>query len=410
MVDWDRVEQLRSKGWDWDQIADDEKVGFHPESSVRDPGRALRGLYHRQRARSGRSGGDGGETRGSGKTAVVGERIWTLPRIGYLLFPVFGLWALLAYLAPSPVGILLPAIPWLAIAVAVAAFILLFGLLRSSGKRWTPVFRSTLITGIILGLVIAGLVGVTGYLAFGCPYLPPTLGSQPAPGWGYASASPWQDGGKPVFYFYGATWCPYCSASSWALWKALTEFQSGFNGATNGVPGTSLMYSSDDAAGPYTPEVVLASAQVSSPVVSFQVSEYFWTQTSGTEGTFPGTSNCVQQAYVTAYSGGAIPFVVVNGQYVHGGTSLIQPSVMATWSAGANGGYNTVATNVLQESAAPWSSVEPQAAWLCAYILKANGYTSVSAFLTANPSLNNPGKYQWTSAMTSTVNGDLAQI
>jgi hypothetical protein len=51
MVDWDRVEQLRSKGWDWDQIAEDEKVGFHPDASVHDPGRALRGLYHRQRSR-----------------------------------------------------------------------------------------------------------------------------------------------------------------------------------------------------------------------------------------------------------------------------------------------------------------------------------------------------------------------
>jgi hypothetical protein len=36
MVDWDRVEQLRSKGWDWERIAADPKVGFHPEASVHD--------------------------------------------------------------------------------------------------------------------------------------------------------------------------------------------------------------------------------------------------------------------------------------------------------------------------------------------------------------------------------------
>ena len=53
MVDWDRVEELRSKGKDWDEIADDPKVGFHPDSSVHEAGRALRGLYHRQRLRQG---------------------------------------------------------------------------------------------------------------------------------------------------------------------------------------------------------------------------------------------------------------------------------------------------------------------------------------------------------------------
>ena len=44
MVDWDRVEELRGKGWGWDRIADDEDVGFHPEASVTEPGRALRAL------------------------------------------------------------------------------------------------------------------------------------------------------------------------------------------------------------------------------------------------------------------------------------------------------------------------------------------------------------------------------
>ena len=406
MVDWDRVEQLRSKGWDWDRIAADPKVGFHPEASVRDEGRALRALYHRHRSKEGRRESE--PTRPTRKDEGAHERRWTLPRIGYLLVPIVGLWALLAYVAPSPVGVLIPAFPDLLIALAGAAFVLFFGLLRTQEKRWTPVFRTTLIMGIILGLVVAGVLGISSYV-LGCPYLPPasSLASEPG-GWSKATVSPWKEGGVPVFYFYGATWCPYCSASSWAMWKALTEFQSGFSGTVNGIPGATFMYSSDDPAGPYTPEVVLGTASVTSSVVALQTSEYLWTPTSGVEGTFPGTSNCIQQAYVSAYSNG-IPFNVVNGQYVHTGT-LIEPSDMSSWSNGAMGGYSAVANGVLTESGNPWSIVSTQASLITALILKSDGYSTVSGFLAANPGLSNPGKYQWTTTMTNLVNTDLGQI
>jgi hypothetical protein len=409
MVDWDRVEELRSKGWDWERIAEDPKVGFHPDVSVTQAGRALRSLYHRRRLRQGRQPDQA--VAPSKKDKEIKERQWTLARVGYLLVPVIGLWFVFAEVAPSPVGLLLPAIPWLALGLAVAAFILLFGLWRSSGARWSKLFRTTLIYGVVLGLVLTGAIAIVGF-ALGCPYLSPTLGTTPGPGWGTASAPAWQENGAPVFYFYGATWCPYCSASSWAMWKALTEFQSGFDGSTNGVPGTFTQYSSPtDAAGPSTPEVVLAYASVSSPAVSFQVSEYFWNLTTGTDGTFPGTSNCIQSAYVTAYSGSSIPFVVINGQYVHGGSTLISPSDLSTWAGGSNGGTTTVATSVLQEnSAGPWGVVQGQAAWICAYIIKSNGYSTVAAFLSANPTLNNPSKYQWTSAMTGLVNSDLSTL
>ncbi|HTT14980.1 MAG TPA: DUF929 family protein [Thermoplasmata archaeon] len=409
MVDWDRVEELRSKGWDWDRIAADPKVAFHPDASVSEEGRALRALYHRRKSRQDRRGGEE-PAKVSKQDRELKERQWTLARVGYLATPTLAVWAALAYVAPSPVGLVLPAIPWLLLGLAVAAFVLLFGLWRSSGARWSKLFRSTVVYGIVLGLVVAGVIGIAGTVLFGCPYLPPSLGNQPAPGWGSVSTSAWHDNGLPVFYFYGATWCPYCSASSWAMWKALTEFEASFSGTTSGIPGTSFQYSSDDPAGPYTPEVVLAVASVNSPALSFQVSEYFWTPTSGTEGTFPGTSNCYQQAYVTAYSGSSIPFVVLNGQYVHAGSSLVSPGDLSPW---ASSGVQTVATSVLTESGSPWttvSSLQTQAGWICAYILKANGFSTVASFLAANPGLNQPSKYQWTSAMTNVVNSDLAQL
>jgi hypothetical protein len=394
MVDWDRVEQLRSKGWDWEQIAEDEKVGFHPDTSVHDTGRALRGLYHRQRSREGRRG-ETAPARSSKKSAAITERVWTLPRIGYLATPVFGVWAGLAYVAPSPVGILLSAIPWLAIALAVAAFLLLFGLLRSSGKRWTPVFRTTVITGVIVGLLVAGLVGLTGYLAFGCPYLPPaaTLAGEPGPGWSKASVGPWQQDGKPIIYFYGASWCPYCSAGSWTIYKAISEF-----GSVSGA-GNALGYSSTSDVYAGTPEIILANVGYSSSTISFIANE----DTSGVEGTFPGTSNCYEQAYVTAYSGSAIPFLVVNGQYIHAGTPIINPAGLSDYTyanAGTTGGASTVLSQVQNENGTAWSAIQDQAWWIMAFLTKATG-ESVSTLA---------AEYHWSAATQSAVTGYLAQL
>jgi hypothetical protein len=409
MVDWDRVEELRSKGWDWSKIAADPKVGFHPDASVQQPGRALRALYHRRRSRQERA--PSAEAAPTKKDQELKERKWTLARVGYLVTPLVGIWFVLAYFYPSPLGLVLMALPWLALGLAIAAFVLFFGLWRSSGARWSPLFRTTVIYGVVLGLVVTGAIALVGY-ALGCPFLPSGLGNEAGPGWGKASVSPWQEGGLPVFYFYGATWCPYCSASSWAMWKALTEFQTGFPGTVYGIPGTVFQYSDPtDQAGPSTPEVVLANLAVNSPALSYQVSEYMWNSTTGTTGTFPSTSNCIQSAYVTAYSGSSIPFLVINGQYVHGGSSLILPSQVSTWADGANGGTGTMSNDVLTETGTPWSVVQPQAAWICAFVIKSNGFSSVASFLASNPTLNNnQAKYQWTSGMTTLVDTDLGQI
>lgn len=385
MVDWDRVEELRSKGWDWDRIADDPKVGFHPDKSVQEPGRALRGLYHRQRSRERRQHETPTAAAPTKQDREKTERKWTLPRVGYLLLPIFAIWFVAAYLVPSPVGLVLPAIPYLALALVVAAFILLFGLLRSSGARWSKVYRNTLVTGVVVGLVLSGMIALGGVLFFGCPVLPSSGTSEPGPGWMSVKASAWQDGGRPVLYFYGATWCPYCSASSWAVWKALTEFGT----VTGAVPG----YSSSSDVNPSTPEMILAGISLSSTTLAFQVSE----DTSMVDGTFPGTSNCVQQAYVTAYSGGSIPFVVINGHYVHSTVTLIDPGSLSTWAVN---GAGTVQSSVASESGQPWSVVQNQAWWIMAMIAKSTGI-SVSSLAS---------EYGWSSATESAVSTDVGAL
>ena len=393
MVDWDRVEELRSKGMAWGEIADDPKVGFHADSSAGDPGRALRALYHRSKARSRRQPPTPSAPKRVGAT---NDKRWTVVRIGYLTVPLVAVWFLLAYVAPSPVGILVPAIPWLGLALAVVAFVFVFALWRSTGgRRWSPVLRGTLIGGVVLGLVVAGLIGLVGSLVFGCPYLPPasSLSGEPA-GWTAGHMSPWQENGKPVLYSYGSTWCPYCSASSWAFWKALTQF-----GTVTGADFT--QYSSSTDVDRSTPEVVLAGIQLSSSTIAWQVSE----DTSGVSGTAAVTSSCYQLAYVAAYSGGSIPFGVVNGQYVHAGQTFVNPTGLAFWAGGAHGGDLAVKSSVQDQNnttGSAWSAVQVATWWIMAYLAKASGIAVATLSTEVNP--------HWTTDTINAVNSYEAQI
>jgi thiol-disulfide isomerase/thioredoxin len=368
MVDWDRVEELRSKGWEWDRIAEDPKVGFHADPSAGRPGRALRTLARSRRRGDRERPRD--ERKGSrSKKGRTEEARWTPTRIGYLVTPIVGFWLLLAFLAPSPVGILVPAFPYLALAAGIVAF--LFGLVLwrgiGGGPRWSKPMRSTLVWGSVLGLVFAGLVGLIGAVVFDCPYLPPStsLSGAAAPGWQKVPTSAWQENGKPVLFFFGATWCPFCSASSWALFKALYSF-----GVT--FPSSAFtQYSNTSDSYPGTPEVVLAEAQQGASPIALSIAE----DTSGVKDTRVATSGCYQQAYVSAYDPGeGIPFVVFNGQYVHVGT-IISPPDLASWASGANGGNTAVKNSVVSEQAAPsggdpWSSVQTQAWWIMALFAK----------------------------------------
>jgi hypothetical protein len=394
MVDWDRVAELRSKGWDWDRIADDPKVGFHADASAGRPGRALRALYHRtQRGARAPTGGTP-----PGRPSKVGGPGWSLTRVGYFAVPFVGIWFLLAYVAPSPVGLVVPALPWIGLALAAVAFLLVFALWRTTGgKRWSPVLRTTLVSGIVLGLVFSGVIALVSSFAFGCPYLPPStsLSSTPAPGWNTGPLPAWTEGGKPVLYFYGASWCPFCSASSWPIWKALTEF-----GTVSGaVPGYSFAGREPYA---YTPEMILANTSLASSSVAFQVTEY----NGPTDGVTLGTSNCYQQGYLVAYSGGSIPFAVAGGKYVHALQSLVLPPVLKNYTrTNATNGNLIVEGQLTNESGPAWNAVQLQAWWIMALLVKCMGGTNQTV-----TNLSTQVTPHWTPTTISSVEKDLQQL
>jgi len=390
MVDWERVQELRSRGLDWSDIARDPKVDFHPDASAGSPGRALRALYHRTGRRSLEASAASAAPKKVRKEEA--EHKWNLMRVGYLLVPVVGVWFILAFAAPSPIGLLVPAIPYLALGLAGAAFILIYALWRrTEGRRWTPVYRTTVVGGVVLGLLLSGAIGLSGSLIFGCPYLPPSSSLTPGPGsgWETGSIAAWQSGGKPVVFEYAATWCPYCSASSWAIYKALSEFAT--------VTNIQTSHSASNDVYPGTPEVVISSLSLGSkngnlPGVELQAVE----DTSGVDGTLPATGSCYQQAYVSAYAQG-IPFLVVNGQYMHVG-SLVSPQNLSTWNYAKEptNGTTTVLNSVNSETGKPWASVESAAWRLMAIIAKSLGYNAATVGTLATD-------YGWSSATKAGV-------
>jgi hypothetical protein len=391
MVDWDRVEELRSKGWDWDRIAGDPKVGFRADPAAGRPGRALRTLARSRRRGERGEAREERQERSRWRGPTEGRGSWTPIRLGYLFTPFVGFWLLLAFLVPSPVGILVPAFPYLALVVAGVAFVFALLLWRQigGGKRWSPVMRNTLIWGSVLGLAFAGLAGVVGAVLYDCPFLPPSTSLQgtAAPGWQKVPTSAWQQGGKPVLFFYGATWCPFCSASSWTLYKALYSFGASF-------PASAFtQYSNKSDSFPGTPEVVLADVGPS-PQIAPAIAE----DTSGVKDTHPPISGCFEQAYVSAYDpGGGIPFVVINGQYVHLGY-LVDPTDLEPWASGTNGGNTAVKESVVSEQAAsaggnPWMSVQTQAWWIMAIFAKVTGI----------PVSTLASEYSWTSTTKAIV-------
>jgi hypothetical protein len=363
MVDWDRVEELRDKGWDWDRIAEDPKVAYQAPRGVSDKGRALRSLYtKRARTASREPKADVAKS----KQKNDKESKWTLARVGMLLTPLFAIWFLIAYFVPSPVGVFISAIPVLGLALAGSCFLLAFGLLRTE-RKWSSAFRGALAAGIILGLVLSAVFGIGGLLA-GYPTLTGVTSAEPDNF--HKAANPlWTDtgtsSGKPVIFIFGSAACPFCSATSWAAVVALERFGT--------LSGTVFAYSNPSDVYPNTPETVLANANLASNYISLQVAENTYTD----QIILPGFANEVQNAYFVAYdSGGSIPFIVIGGQYFTVGT-LVDPGQLAGMSTAI------VSASIGAQNGQAWDAISPGADWLTAYILKVDGGQPAS-LLTGN--------------------------
>lgn len=362
MVDWDLVDRRRAKGWDWDRIAADEKVGFHADDSAGEPGRALRALYYQRRSKTKRRGSDAAVSGGDGEEPSGPPPTSRLATAGFVLVPVFAIWFLLALAFPSPVGTYLSAIPAVLLLLLAGAFVLAYGLLRST-ERWNRTARSAVVVGVVLGFAVSGGVGLVA-IAQGCPTLSSNLTSEPS-SWVRANNPTWQSNGAPVFFFFGSVACPYCSASSWAMVAALERFGT--------LSGNYYGHSDSNPQDiPNTPEVVLASTTLQSPYVGLHVVE----STDDSQVVDPGTPSCIDQAYVSAYdTNGGIPFVVIGGKFIHTGT-LVDPLQLRSPPGNPSNPPLTpqeVQAAVDNQSGPIWNAMSPQVYFMEAIIVYLNG-------------------------------------
>jgi hypothetical protein len=314
MTDWERVDSLRAKGMDWDDIAEDDKVGFKPPEGSGRPGLALKSLYFQRRSRQKRVGPS---ANGKGGTPVDTEkkrrrrRNRNIALVGILLALAgavpYGLSFVVSLVGALGVSLYLAVVA--IIGVALLGFAIVAGGTRSLA-RW----KTGAIGGVVVGLLVSGsLVGVS--VIAGCPSLDTSPASSPG-GWEFASSnSIWMQNGAPVMFFLGSAACPYCSASSWALYGAIANFTTTHTGEFWATSNPNDVY-------PNTPEVDMAQGFTSSGgAISAEIYEG-----SDRNAISVPSVGCPMEAYVNTYdSTGSIPFVVVGGMFIHT-TTVVDPS------------------------------------------------------------------------------------
>jgi hypothetical protein len=311
MVDWERVNRLRSKGFDWDTVAEDKKVNFTPPEGVDDAGKALKTLYYSRKSRS-------SEKKGPEETKATpsGKIKRFLIPIGLLIAIAGGIWFAFAC-EVSLVGFLVPAVPEVLLIAVAGVVIMAIGLVMDPA-RLSEAWKKPVVVGIVLGFAISGSIALV-VLSMGAPNLSPAYQESTGHNWEGAHNSMWKSGGLPVLFYYGSVACPYCSASSWAVYEALEDF-----GTVTGMTTTS---SNPGDIYPDTPEVDLSSISYTSSAISWDGKEGSNNQALSEPGL-----DVYEQAYVSYYlqtstSCGGIPFYVVGGIYIQP-DSIVDPAVL----------------------------------------------------------------------------------
>jgi hypothetical protein len=131
--------------------------------------------------------------------------------------------------------------------------------------------------------------------------------------------------GKPLVFYFGAEYCPYCGAERWPIIVALSRF-----GTFSGLKTTS---SSSTDIYPNTPTFTFHGATYTSQLVEFQAVE-----TTDRNQNALDTPTATQAALVSRYdTSGSIPFVDLGNRYAFAGAMYL-PDILAgmSWQAVAD--------------------------------------------------------------------------
>jgi thiol-disulfide isomerase/thioredoxin len=128
--------------------------------------------------------------------------------------------------------------------------------------------------------------------------------------------------GKPMVFYFGAEYCPYCAAERWPLIVALSRF-----GTFSGLKTTS---SSSSDVYPNTATFTFHGATFTSQYIDFQAVE-----TSDRNQNPLETPTAAQQSLVAKYdTSGSIPFIDLGNRYAAAGAMYL-PDILSgmSWQA-----------------------------------------------------------------------------
>jgi thiol-disulfide isomerase/thioredoxin len=156
-------------------------------------------------------------------------------------------------------------------------------------------------------------------------------------------------GGKPIVFYFGAEYCPYCAAERWPMIVALSRF-----GTFTGLATTS---SSPSDVYPNTPTFTFRNAMYTSDYIVFQSVE-----SSDRNGNPLQTPSAAQQALIVKYdTANTIPFLTIGNRFV-----LLQPSYSPDTLSGMT--WSQVATALTNSDSAEAQAIIGSANQLTAAI------------------------------------------
>jgi thiol-disulfide isomerase/thioredoxin len=190
------------------------------------------------------------------------------------------------------------------VVLAVVAVIVIVGLNKGSNNKASSSLRTTAAPSIVQQLTT---IPSATFEAVGA--------GQVAGGPTKVSGTPLTQGGKPVFFYYGAEYCPYCATERWAVVTALSRF-----GTWSDLKQTTSASQDTPAS---IPTLSFYGAKFTSQYLAFQAVETYTNQRSGNFYSTLETPTKDQAALVSKYDGsnGSIPFLDFGNKYVSSGAT-----------------------------------------------------------------------------------------
>jgi hypothetical protein len=132
--------------------------------------------------------------------------------------------------------------------------------------------------------------------------------------------------------------------------------------ASSGVPSPPFIQSNPGDTPPSIPGVNLVEVNFTSAYLSFDP----LIGSVDTTITLPAASSCSQQFYISAYdTGGSIPFIAIDGQYLYVGT-LVDPTALEGYTP------QQIWGQLLNETQPAWGAISPSMYMIEALVVKSN--------------------------------------